>query len=60
MMASVIRDGVRDGTFADVDPERAAFILFTGGDALTNQTHHPYEELLPLYTRIVMQGLMPR
>jgi TetR/AcrR family fatty acid metabolism transcriptional regulator len=60
MMAAVIRDGVRDGTFADVDAEQAAFILFTGGDALSNQTLHPYDELLPLYTRIVMQGLMPR
>jgi TetR/AcrR family fatty acid metabolism transcriptional regulator len=60
MMASVIRDGIRDGTFADVDAEHAAFILFTGGDALSNQTHYRYDELLPLYTRIVMHGLMPR
>src|SRR5882724_859604 len=30
MIADVIRDGIREGTLRDVDPERAAFILFTG------------------------------
>ena len=63
MMADVIRDGIREGTLRDVDPERAAFILFVGGDAL-NQLHHeayyPYEDVLPLYAEITMQGLLPR
>ena len=60
MIADVIRDGIREGTFRDVDPERAAFILFTGGDALSSQTHYPYQEILPLYSEIVMHGLLPR
>ncbi len=59
MMADVIRDGIREGTLREVDPERTAFILFTGGDALSNQRHYPYQEILPLYTEIVMRGLLP-
>ena len=60
MMAGVIRAGIRDGTFRAVDPERAAFILFSGGDALSNQSRYPYDEVLPLYSEIVMNGLVPR
>src|SRR5881396_2683523 len=60
MIADVIRDGIREGTLRDVDPERAAFVLFTGGDALSRQSHYPYQEVLPLYGEIVMHGLVPR
>jgi len=60
MIADVIRDGIREGTLREVDPERAAFVLFTGGDALSSQSHYPYQEVLPLYGEIVMHGLVPR
>jgi AcrR family transcriptional regulator len=60
MIADVIRDGIREGTLRDVDPGCAAFILFTGGDVLSRQTHYPYQEILPLYSEIVMHGLLPR
>src|SRR5215831_8837191 len=60
MIADVIRDGIREGTLRDVDPEAAAFVLFVGGDALTNQTHYRYEDILPLYGEITMHGLLPR
>jgi AcrR family transcriptional regulator len=60
MMADVIRDGIREGSLREVDPERAAFILFVGGDTLSNQTYYPYEDVLPLYSEITMQGLLPR
>ena len=63
MMADVIRDGIREGTLRDVDPQCAAFILFVGGDALNqvhNQRYYPYETVLPLYADITMQGLLPR
>src|SRR5881628_2095419 len=60
MIADVIRDGIREGTLREVDPERAAFVLFTGGDALSSQSHYPYQEVLPLYGEIVMRGLVPR
>jgi len=60
MIAGVIRAGIRDGTFRRVDPERAAFILFSGGDALSNQRRYSYDEVLPLYSEIVMNGLLPR
>src|SRR5947199_10172003 len=60
MIAGVIRDGIREGTLRDVDPERAAFILFTGGDTLSSQTHYPYPEILPPCSAIVLHGLMAR
>ena len=60
MIADVIRDGIREGDLRDVDPERAAFVLFTGGDALSTQTRYSYQEILPLYSDIVMHGLMRR
>jgi AcrR family transcriptional regulator len=58
MLAEVVRDGIREGVFKDVDPERAAYILFIGGDLLANQTHHPYQEILPLYAEIIFHGLL--
>src|SRR5437867_3701864 len=60
MIADVIRDGIREGTLRAVDPERTAFVLFTGGDALSSQSHYPYQDVLPLYGEIVMHGLVPR
>ena len=58
LIARVIRDGIREGTFRAVDPERAAFIMFVAGDVLSNQTRYPYDEVLPLYGDIVMNGLL--
>jgi AcrR family transcriptional regulator len=60
LIADVIRDGIREGSLRDIDPERAAFVLFLGGDALSNQSHHAYEDILPVYSEIVMHGLVPR
>lgn len=60
MIADVVRDGVREGSLRDVDPETAAFILFLGGDALRSQKHRPYNQVLPLYMEITMHGLLPR
>jgi AcrR family transcriptional regulator len=61
MIAGVLRDGIREGTLRDdIDPDRAAFVLFVGGDALTNQSQHRYEDVLPLYGDIMMHGLLPR
>jgi AcrR family transcriptional regulator len=57
LIAGVIRDGIREGSMRAVDPERAAFVLFTAGDALSNQTHYPYGEILPLHGEIVVRGL---
>jgi AcrR family transcriptional regulator len=60
MIADVLRDGIREGNLRDIDPERAAFVLFTGGDVLSNQSHYSYQEILPLYSDIVMNGLLRR
>ena len=58
LIADVIRDGIREGTFRAVDPERTAFILFMTGDVLSNQSRYPYAEVLPLHGDIVMRGLL--
>jgi AcrR family transcriptional regulator len=60
MMADVIRDGIREGSFRDIDPERAAYVLFMTGGMLSLQQHYPYEELMPVFEEIVYQGLLPR
>ncbi len=60
MMADVIRDGVREGSFRDIDPERAAYVLFMAGGTLSLQLHHSYAELMPVFEEIVYQGLLPR
>jgi len=60
MMADVIRDGIREGSFRDIDPERAAYVLFMAGGMLSLQQHYPYEELMPVFEEIVYQGLLPR
>src|SRR5713101_10071791 len=44
LIAAVIRDGIREGTLRAVEPERAAFVLFLGGDALSNQAHYRYQD----------------
>jgi AcrR family transcriptional regulator len=60
MMADVIREGIREGSLRALDPERTAFIMFMGGDTLSNQSYYPYEEVLPLYSEITMLGVLPR
>ncbi len=60
MMAEVIRDGIAEGSIRDVDPERAAFILFVGGNTLFNQSIYPYAEILPLFGEITRLGLIRR
>jgi AcrR family transcriptional regulator len=60
MIADVIRDGIREGSFRDIDPERAAYVLFMTGTTLSNQQQHPYADLMPVLEEIVYQGLQPR
>ena len=60
MMADVIRDGIAEGSIRDVDPERAAFILYVSGNTLFNQTAFPYAEILPLFGEITRIGLVRR
>jgi TetR/AcrR family transcriptional regulator len=63
LIAEVLRDGVREGTLRDIDPERAAYVLFLAGDVLNqpyNQRYFPYQEVLPVYVEILMRGLLPR
>jgi AcrR family transcriptional regulator len=60
MLAAVIREGVEDGSLAEIDPEKAAYVLFVAGRALYGLHDHPYADLLPVLTKIVSDGLLPR
>lgn len=60
MMADVIRDGIRDGSVRDVDPERTAYVLFTAGQALFNEPDYDYAEVLPVYADLMMRGMRGR
>jgi hypothetical protein len=60
MIADLIRDGISEGTFRDIDPELAAYILSVSGGMLALQQHVPYAELMPVFEQIVYQGLLPR
>ncbi len=60
LMADVVRDGIREGCMRDIDPERFAFVIFTTGNALFQQTQHPYEEILPVFEDIVYHGIQAR
>jgi hypothetical protein len=58
-MAAVIRDGIADGSIRAVDPEKAALVLFLAGNALFNEPMRDYQELLPVYVDLVMNGMLP-
>jgi AcrR family transcriptional regulator len=63
MIAQTIREGIREGTIRDIDPERAAYVLFMTGDTLTqqrNQQYYPYGEVFPVFGDILLNGLTPR
>jgi AcrR family transcriptional regulator len=59
LMAAVIRDGIADGSIRAVDPEKAALVLFLAGNALFNEPTRDYQELLPVYVDLVMNGMLP-
>lgn len=57
LMAEIIRAGVDAGELRAVDPEKAAFVLWTAADALFMQKVYRYEDLLPIFVGIVRDGL---
>ena len=63
IIAQLIREGIREGSVREIDPERAAYVLFMTGDTLTqqrNQQYHPYGEVFPIFGDILLNGLTPR
>ncbi len=61
MMASVIRDGIAEGTIASLDADKAAYILWITGDALfRHDVSRPYENVLPVLNELMLNGLLPR
>jgi AcrR family transcriptional regulator len=60
LMAQVLRDGIDDGSMRSVEPEKAAYVLFSVGHALFNQSDHPYEDLADVLADITIHGLASR
>jgi AcrR family transcriptional regulator len=60
MMTDVVRQGVAEGTFRAVDAERAAYVLFLAGHALSQQRRYPYAEMMSVFEEIIYQGLLRR
>jgi len=63
LIAGVLREGVKDGSIHTSDPDRAAYVLFMTGEALSRQHHQhlfPYAETLPVFQEVTMLGLLPR
>jgi AcrR family transcriptional regulator len=60
LMADVIREGVADGSLAEIDPEKAAYVLFVAGRALFGLHDYPYGDVLPVLMKIVSDGMLPR
>jgi len=60
LMAEVIQEGVESGNMRPMDPERAAFVIFVAGQTLFGQQSYPYQDVLPLYLDIILNGMLPR
>jgi AcrR family transcriptional regulator len=60
MMADVLRDGIAEGSIRPIDPEKAAYVLFVAGRTLFNDRDYPYEQILPVFAQIIVEGLSPR
>ena len=57
LVAEMIRDGVREGTLRDTDPDKTAYILFLFGRSLFDQKDLPYSELVPTMLDIILDGV---
>lgn len=60
MIEEVIRAGIEEGSLAEIDPKKAAVVLFMAGRTLASLPDYPYGEILPVLSKIVSDGLLPR
>ncbi len=56
----MIREGIEDGSLAEIDAEKAAYVLFVAGRTLYGLDDYPYGDLLPVLMQIVADGMLPR
>lgn len=57
LMAEILQDAIRSGEVRMIDPQKAAFVLWTAAEALFTQKQYRYEELLPSFIAIARDGL---
>jgi len=60
LMTAVIREGVEQGSLVEIDPEKAATVLFVAGRALGSLDTYAYGDVLPVLMKIMSDGLLPR
>jgi AcrR family transcriptional regulator len=60
MMAQVIRDGIKEGSFLPLDAEKLAYVLYIGGEGLYNQKRYHYREIVSIYATVMALGFVPR
>jgi TetR/AcrR family transcriptional repressor of nem operon len=58
LMAEVIRQGIEEGSFRPVDPEKAAFALVLATRSLFHQDRYPYPEILSVFSELTSEGLL--
>ena len=58
LVAEVIREGIADGTFRRLDPERAAFVLIVAARSVFHQRRYGFEDILPLFIELTTVGLL--
>jgi len=57
LVTELIEDGVREGTFREIDAEKAAHLLFLFGRSLFSQPDGSYSELAPTMVDIILKGI---
>jgi AcrR family transcriptional regulator len=57
LVSEIISDGVGEGTLRDLDPDKAAYILFLLGRSTFDQRVYPYSELVPTMIDIMLNGI---
>jgi AcrR family transcriptional regulator len=57
IVSEIISDGVEEGTLRDLDPDKAAYILFLLGHSTFDQHDYPYSELVPTMIDIMLNGI---
>jgi AcrR family transcriptional regulator len=60
MIEAVIREGIEEGSLVEIDPKKAALVLFAAGRASASLPDYPYGEILPVLMKIASDGLLPR
>jgi len=57
LVSEIIRDGIAEGSLRELDPDKAAYILFLLGHSTFDQRDYAYSELVPTMIDIMLNGI---